>query len=75
MVQPAESETNFNDVRTWLRRAGKNAERCFICRSIWAASRDREGQIIPIRIASVEMTPDAQISHLARCVGGKTDTA
>ncbi len=69
MAQSVEPETNFNDVRTWLLRAGKNAERCFICKSIWTANRDQEGQIHPIRVATVEMTPDAQISHLTRCVG------
>ena len=66
------TETNFNDVRVWLQRAGGNADRCFICRSIWQANREQQGQIHPIKVATVEMTPDAQISHLARCVGSRS---
>lgn len=63
----AEPDVNFNDVQTWIQRAGANADRCFICRSIWSAHKDGSGRIGPIKVASVEMTPDVQISHLARC--------
>lgn len=67
MPAKVQNDVNFNDVRTWIQRAGANADRCFICRSIWAAHKESSGQIGPIKVASVEMTPDAQISHLAHC--------
>jgi hypothetical protein len=69
MTPKVEPEVNFNDVRTWIQRAGDNAERCFICRCIWAAHKDGTGRIEAIKVSSVEMTSDVQISHLSHCVG------
>ncbi len=71
MAQQPDADTNFNEVRTWLQRAGRNADRCFICKCIWRANKETRDRLEPIRVASVEMTPDAQISHLARCVGAR----
>ena len=67
MIPKTGPEVNYNDVRTWIQRAGANADRCFICRSIWAAHKEGMGQIGPIKVSSIEMTPDVQIAHLAHC--------
>jgi hypothetical protein len=69
MTSKVETDVNFNDIRGWIQRAGKNSEHCFICKCIWAVHKDGTGQIGTIKISSVEMTPDVQITHLAHCVG------
>jgi hypothetical protein len=63
------SEINFNSIRLWLERAQANASKCFVCQRIAQENEKEGGEIKPIKISGIELTPEVQIGHLARCVG------
>lgn len=69
------AEINCNDVRLWLQRAQDNASRCFICRRIAGANFVAAENMKVLKLAGVELTPEMQISHLARCVGARSTPA
>jgi hypothetical protein len=62
-------EADYNRVEFWLARATSNGANCFVCKSIAASRRGRADPIRPFKLGGIEMTPEAQIDHLVRCLG------
>ncbi len=75
MADKTKVETNYNDIRLWLQRAQDNTSRCFICRRIASANIATPEDMKVLKFAGVELTPEMQISHLARCVGARSTPA
>ena len=62
-------------ISLWLVRARSNGAKCFICHHIAEHNAGERGEIESIRISGIEITPDTQIAHLARCVGREMGNA
>jgi len=76
MINPsARPEPNSERIRRWVEVAGLHPGKCFICSQIASENRAGEGILRAIKISGVELTAEVQISHLARCVGGKDGEA
>lgn len=75
MADKPKLETDYNDIRMWLERAQENSSRCFICRRIAGANVVAPENMKVLKLAGVELTPEMQISHLARCVGARSTPA
>lgn len=67
-AQPVD-EVNYNHIRVWLERAELNGPNCFICKWIAGANRKDGEPIRPLKMGGVEISPEVQIDHMARCVG------
>ena len=66
------SEVNFNSIRLWLERAQANSAKCFVCQRIAQENGREASEIKTIKISGIELTPEVQIGHLARCVASRS---
>lgn len=69
MSQLPKAVADPGSVSRWLVLAGSNGEKCFICSRIVEVNRPDAGEIRPIKISGIELSPDTQVTHLSLCVG------
>lgn len=75
MIKERRASPNREELRGWLKHAEQNPKRCFLCFQIWLGNRARQGTIAPICMAGIRMTREMQVSHLAHCMGERTNLA
>ncbi len=66
----ASNEPNTELIGTWLELAQRNSTKCFICKCIADANPTGVPMLGAMMISGIEVSPDAQLHHLAACVGG-----
>lgn len=69
MSEQASTNLKRDAVRLWLSRAKVNSTKCFICNRIVEGNSPDTGDLKALKISGIDLTPETQFAHLARCVG------
>jgi len=75
MNEKAHSSVDARLLSAWLERARAGATKCFICMRIAEGNPEQGAELRPIRISGIELSPETQSSHLARCIGATRPNA
>jgi flavoprotein len=67
-VHGNEPKPDENAIQAWLRWLAQERVGCNLCHRILFESQVHGGKVTILEVRGVELTREAQIAHLARCV-------